>query len=371
MIFFTYNDSVNGIYESQVIDVCRFFSGALNIQTTLLASFPNKIAQSESAKLKLKWPEACVHSTRIPLRFFRLNRYFLKKHFAGKGVVISRGVLATRIALDLRDKGYVKKVIYDGRGAVHAEFEEYIQTGTPFTQKIRSYEEQSVNLSDARIAVSNALVEHWREKYKYSSENHVIIPTTLSSSLHSMPIDEKNRLRGRSKLGLDATDVLFVFSGGDGPWQSASLLKFFVERHFSKDPHCKLLLLGTLKVEFGDWENRVIRMNVPPEEVHQYLELADHGLLLRESSVTNKVSSPTKFAEYLYAGLPVILSPGIGDYSDWVKREGLGMIADGSEAVRFEQTSAEIRSKSRKLAEKYFFKEAEMNKAAYLHLLRM
>jgi glycosyltransferase involved in cell wall biosynthesis len=62
------------------------------------------------------------------------------------------------------------------------------------------------------------------------------------------------------------------------------------------------------------------------EEVGKYLEASDLGLLLRENHVVNRVASPTKFAEYLLCGLPVVISPWVGDFSELVEAHRLGLV---------------------------------------------
>ncbi len=69
-----------------------------------------------------------------------------------------------------------------------------------------------------------------------------------------------------------------------------------------------------------------------------YYRLCDYGLLLREKSITNKVASPVKFAEYLYAGLRVLISPEIGDYSEMVSYYNLGHVVNSAK----ELTSLEL-----------------------------
>jgi len=58
------------------------------------------------------------------------------------------------------------------------------------------------------------------------------------------------------------------------------------------------------------------------------MSIADYGFLLRERSLANAVAAPTKFAEYLAAGLKVLISPGVGDYSDLVEKHALGHVID-------------------------------------------
>jgi glycosyltransferase involved in cell wall biosynthesis len=49
-------------------------------------------------------------------------------------------------------------------------------------------------------------------------------------------------------------------------------------------------------------------------------------MLLREPSLVSQVSSPIKFAEYLAAGLPVLLLEGIGDTEEIISKYGVGVI---------------------------------------------
>ncbi|MCK4343634.1 MAG: glycosyltransferase [Phycisphaerae bacterium] len=72
------------------------------------------------------------------------------------------------------------------------------------------------------------------------------------------------------------------------------------------------------------------------DQVASYLMAGDVGMLLREDVITNHVASPVKFAEYLRCGLPVILTPYIGDLPALVAREKVG------QTVSFPVRAAEV-----------------------------
>ncbi len=71
---------------------------------------------------------------------------------------------------------------------------------------------------------------------------------------------------------------------------------------------------------------RVIR--VEPEEVPKYLRAADVALSLRRSPFARSSMSPTKFAEYLTVGLPVIASAGIGDLDQQIEESRTGVLVE-------------------------------------------
>ena len=75
-------------------------------------------------------------------------------------------------------------------------------------------------------------------------------------------------------------------------------------------------------------ENVVLLTELPHDQVANVLQRAHAGLLLRRSHPVNRVASPTKFGEYLAAGVPVIMTEGIGDFSDLAAQRGVGIVLE-------------------------------------------
>jgi glycosyltransferase involved in cell wall biosynthesis len=67
-------------------------------------------------------------------------------------------------------------------------------------------------------------------------------------------------------------------------------------------------------------------IDAQPDEVPRYLAGADIGLSLIRSSFARQASSPTKFAEYLAAGLPVIASANVGDLDAHIGKQRVGAL---------------------------------------------
>ncbi|MCB0786208.1 MAG: hypothetical protein KDC02_18620, partial [Flavobacteriales bacterium] len=68
--------------------------------------------------------------------------------------IICRGPFATAMAVRMRDRGVVRKVCFDGRGAYAAEWEEYrIIDDEALIAQVRPLEQEAVLKSDLRIAV--------------------------------------------------------------------------------------------------------------------------------------------------------------------------------------------------------------------------
>jgi glycosyltransferase involved in cell wall biosynthesis len=67
---------------------------------------------------------------------------------------------------------------------------------------------------------------------------------------------------------------------------------------------------------------------VEPEEVPGVLCAADAGISFIRTCYSKRSSSPTKVAEYLAAGLPVVSTRGIGDCDEILKRPNLGVVIE-------------------------------------------
>ena len=65
---------------------------------------------------------------------------------------------------------------------------------------------------------------------------------------------------------------------------------------------------------------------VAPQHVASYLSASDAGLAFIKPCPSKLASSPTKYAEYLACGLPLIINAGIGDADALVTDEKLGAL---------------------------------------------
>jgi len=81
-------------------------------------------------------------------------------------------------------------------------------------------------------------------------------------------------------------------------------------------------------------------LTVPPGEIPRYLRAADVGVSLIRTSFCRRASSPTKFAEYLAAGLPVISTAEIGDLDVHIEANRVGVLVHRLEREAYENAVA-------------------------------
>jgi glycosyltransferase involved in cell wall biosynthesis len=119
------------------------------------------------------------------------------------------------------------------------------------------------------------------------------------------------------------------------PDELSKLMNALAER----DPNGRFMVLtGDLETadrHFGSLRDRgLCRISkVPFDQVPAHLAAADAALLLRRRHPVNRVACPVKFAEYWCSGLPVVVTPEIGDISQLVEETGFGVVVDLNHAA--------------------------------------
>jgi glycosyltransferase involved in cell wall biosynthesis len=81
---------------------------------------------------------------------------------------------------------------------------------------------------------------------------------------------------------------------------------------------------------------------VPHEQAPLWFSLASAGILLIESAPSKRASAPTKLAEFLACGVPVVITPGIGDTEELLARTETGVIVRGHDAAAHQAALIEL-----------------------------
>ena len=232
--------------------------------------------------------------------------------------------------------------IFDVRGLVGPE--KQLASGSSMKSWLISYLElQQGSRADRLTTVSENLKQYLGRKIR--RHNMTVIPSCFNET--SFYFDSTARIEIRKSLDLDETSILLCYSGGTSAWQRIGDIISLLKLVCLADPRCKALFLTTSQdevtrrlkeVQFPSGQAFV--RGCPHKEVNRYLSAADVGFIMRHDTLVNNVASPVKVGEYLACGLPVILTRGIGDYSDMLPAAGVGMLLNetadmADQALRF------------------------------------
>ncbi|EHG7614299.1 glycosyltransferase family 4 protein [Citrobacter sedlakii] len=347
--YITYNEFNRGVYKSQVIETLKMY-GTLGKQFKLIALLPLKRYFSNRKWVKESYPNSLILPA-IPglcLLYLNLYAFFL---IESNSNIICRGSIATNLALKLKRK--FRKIIYDARSAIAEEHREY-GNGRKY-KRLSVIERNAIFLADYKLSVSRELINYWKQKFKYEGDDFLVIPCCVAVDSQCHP----------HILDVFFDNIVIVFSGSTHPWQSFPLNCSFIDQVLSIYDNVNILFLtkendeiNQLKLKHGT--SRIQNIWVKENEVNKYLALCDYGLMLREDNITNNVSAPVKFAEYLINGLNIITSPSVKDYSLFVEDFACGYIWESGMPIPLlvKNTNKII---NQQLAEKYFTRYGECN----------
>lgn len=217
------------------------------------------------------------------------------------------------------------KIIIDVHGAV-ADEKKYVNAELSDIEyeKIKQLEVDSFEHADYIICQSDEMKRYISSLANVNLDKVAVYKCGVDVNLFRIDLEVRNNIR--RELGLDGY-LTFIYVGGMHAWQKMdSTLKIFDKFH-QKYINSKFIVLTADQDVFFSIVNRenlthllpyIILKKVSYEEVPNYLNASDVAFLLRDDVIMNAVASPTKLAEYLACGLPVI-SNSVS--KKWIKEE--------------------------------------------------
>lgn len=310
-----------------------------------------------------------AHTTVIP--HFPKPRYYLLNLFTlipiwlvvGSRKVIAKNIFSAALASRLKWLGLVNILVYDAEGAALAEKEEFGIGNGLTADQVKRLEQKAISSADLVRTVSHQMPLYWRKTLDVEQSKYQVIPCTISSNFSSISLDKIKIQAKRKELGYTSEDTIFIYAGSFSPWQGFDLIDKFFCTWLDRYPSYKLILLSDLEPDLLKvsllFPNRIQIRFVQHMEVKDYLYISDYGLLLRDPYITNQVAAPTKFAEYLACGLKVLISPKIGDYSDFVEKYQCGyVIREAEDVSQLPALNVEERKEMQRLAYSHFTNES-------------
>jgi len=249
-------------------------------------------------------------------------------------VIHARGHTAASIAVTIKKLRPNTRVVYDVRGDALAEYNMVRdqQERTDMERRSRFAREaiqRAVAGADAMFCVSEKLKQLMIEQFGADGEQTHIIPCLADSHRFLFDPELRETVRRRESL----TDKLvLVFPGSTGRWHYLEPTLQVVRTFMEEDERVFFVGLTPQVEEMGRLADSILPpgrhkiLRAAHDEIPGWLNAADRGLLLREKHPVNAVAAPTKFAEYMLCGLPIMISDGIGDYSKFVQTHNAGLL---------------------------------------------
>ena len=207
--------------------------------------------------------------------------------------------------------------------------EEYVDAGVwragSIPYRLASWFERRCLLSADVTAV---LTERRREAVRSTARASVAVLPCAVDAQHFSPAPEAGR-RIREELRL--VGRVLVYAGKTGGWYLIEPMIDFAAAVQQVTGDVSLLILTSDEPSLflkpaADRGVRCVVREVARNQMPLYLSAADAGLSFILSAPSKTACSPIKNGEYLACGLPIVTTPGIGDYSDLVRRDRVGIV---------------------------------------------
>jgi glycosyltransferase involved in cell wall biosynthesis len=291
-----------------------------------------------------------------------------KRH--GVGVVHCRGHVA--MAMGALAKRFCRTlVVFDIRGFMP---EEYVDAGVwpaggGLFRVTKRVERHLMQAADAFVVLTERARQHLFPgcgDVDIQGRPISVIPCCVDARGFPAP-DVRAVQQAKAAVGVLGRRV-YVYLGQLGGWYLDEVLVEFLARARIADPAAYALIITPsptsefrkrLAARAFDDSNSLVTF-ADPAEVPKYLLAGDVGLSFIKPCFSKISSSPTKIAEYLSAGLPVVSTTGIGDLDAFLTENRAGHLLssfdggaldDGIGKVNELLTEGGLRQRLRQLAE--------------------
>lgn len=365
VLFISYNGMLDPLGQTQVLPYLKQLA-EVGIEFTLL-SFERALAYTNEGR------ERCrrLHDE---LKQHRIDWHWLPYHktpslpataydvFAGYRLasrlvrdkqielVHARSHIPATIALRLKRR-LGTKMIFDVRGLLADEYVDanhWRKDSVPY-RLTKNAERRALTAADGVVTLTQRIwdvIKDW-DSLRDRNVPHAVVP--CCADLELFHFDAAARAARRTKLGIEDRFGL-VYSGSiDGWYLTEEMCDFFVTLR-AQTPNAFFLWLTNgnrerikkLMTDRGVSKDDFQIISALPADVPSYLSAADAGLAFIKNCFSKQASSPTKYAEYLGCGLPLVINAGIGDSDALIDDEKVGVLVRRFDQEEYARAAAAI-----------------------------
>jgi glycosyltransferase involved in cell wall biosynthesis len=384
ILFLSYDGMTDPLGQSQVLPYLKGLSGYGYSFTILSCEKPDIYKKNKELILEsiegypINW--APVPFLRNPfgistfLNLRNLNNAADKLQLINDfDMVHSRSGPATGIALRLKKK-YKTKFLNDIRGFWADERVDgnMWNKKNPLFKILYRYF-KNLEFECLRNADYNVCLTYAAKKEISSWENNIpsplnleVIPCSVDLKLfNSANLDEKTKAKLKSELGVKDSDIIITYLGSIGGWYLTAEMMLFCKVLSDIVPQVKFLfiaphrhdLIRQIAGKYNIPEDKIIITHGTRNEVPALLSFGKYSLFFIKECYSKLASSPTKHAEIMAMGIPVITNSGIGDVENIVNKYHSGIILQKLDMINYNKAA-------KKIQENIHFDSAEIRHGA-------
>jgi len=354
IVYVVFGELMAGVFTSQVLEGARRVAAAGHEVHLVVFRAPREALRPD-AQVRARMG-ACaqvfascafpVHGPRELRRLGAAARLARVLRRVDADLVHARGPEACALALAARGGRARPAVLLDARGLWAQEWAAsggYAPRPLPGKRLSRAYararavEAGAVRGADQVCAVTRGLAQALEGAYGRDLSAAAIVPSAVDAARYRFDAQAREAVRARLGLG---KGLVWVYLGSAAAWQAPQAMLRAAAARLGGHPAERLLVVTSATERFESLADRAgvpagqrVIVRAHESEVPGLLCAADAGLVLREASAVNRVAWPVKLAEYLAAGLPVVVTDTVDAAAALVRGRGWGRVASAPQAA--------------------------------------
>jgi glycosyltransferase involved in cell wall biosynthesis len=364
VLFISYDGLTDSLGQSQILPYLLGLS-AKGHKITVVSCDKQQNYRQNATDIKEKVQAAGIdwrstpYQTSPPILFGILNKKRLKQLaqevIKEKKIELlhCRSIIPAIIGKELSRK-YGCKLIFDIRGFWA---DERVEGGIWDLKKpiyrflYRYFKKQEKRLfeeADCIISLTENARSYIDETFN-TKKNYQVIPCAVDVEHFSPDKIVFSRQRAlKEKLGIQESDYVLTYVGSLGTrYLLREMLQFFKALLKQNERACFLFIsksdtatIYTIAQELSIPHDRLIITSCEYRNIPEYIALGNASIFFIVSSFTGKAVSPTKQAEVLSLGLPIVGNAGLGDTDKVLRDREVGVLVDAfSETVLKEKVN--------------------------------
>ncbi len=311
----------------------------------------------------IKW-HPVFYTKKPPVLSTVKDIFKLKKH-SGKlnkqfnfDIVHCRSYISAFAGVFLKKK-YGTKFLFDMRGFYADERIDgnlWPQSNPVYKMVYRYFkrkEKTFLRLADYTVSLTYAGKEIIHNSFNFPEIPVEVIPCCADLSHFDYNKSNKDNIEKlRKESGLSESDFVLSYLGSVGTWYMPEEMLIFFKILKRNRQNAKFLIitkdnpseLSALAEKHGIDTNDIIIRPANREEVPGLISLSQASIFFIKPVFSKKASSPTKLAELLGMGIPVICNSNVGDIDKFVPENNLGLMIDVMNEAGFKKAVDSIDS---------------------------
>ena len=267
-----------------------------------------------------------AHRRSAVMQFYRDLTFLAQR--APIRIVHAHNLYSGALALSAR-RFYGYKVLVEIHGRIPEEYLILGKGGRLSYSLLKRLEAYVMRGANHIIPISHKLKEYLSAQYQLNPGKLTVIPDCADPAVFRWDPDLRETMR--RTLGF-ADKFVCVHLGSFFIWYDPDLIIKTFQQIRQRVPTAHLLVVTEDVSRCRDLLSHRLApglftvRSAPHVDVPPLLLASDLGFLLLRSTPNIEVSSPAKFSEYVNSGLPVLISPKVGDFSALIANSKTGAI---------------------------------------------